>query len=45
MGDSPRSTEDVRGGDCGGAAITSRIGRVRFEDAAKDLVTDYRVNG
>jgi hypothetical protein len=28
-----------------GAPVTSRIGRVRFEDAAKDLITDYRVNG
>jgi hypothetical protein len=24
--------------------ITSRLGRVRFDDAAKDLITDYRVD-
>ena len=27
-----------------GVAITAKVGRVRFEDAAKDLVTDYTVN-
>lgn len=28
-----------------GAPITAKIGRLRFEDAAKDLLTDYQVNG
>jgi integrase len=28
-----------------GFAVTSKIGKVRFEDAAKDLETEYKVNG
>src|SRR5262245_42488397 len=28
-----------------GAPITAKMGRLRFEDAAKDLLTDYQING
>ena len=28
-----------------GAPVSARIGRLRFEDASKDLLTDYQVNG
>lgn len=36
----------VREGDIAkGVPITSKTGRVRFEDAAADLINDYRVNG
>src|SRR5262245_55966894 len=28
-----------------GLPITARIGRLKFEDAAKDLVNDYTING
>src|SRR5215475_3554624 len=28
-----------------GVPITAKIGRVRFEDVAKDLLTDYKING
>ena len=28
-----------------GVAISAKIGRVRFEDAAKDLIADYTING
>jgi hypothetical protein len=28
-----------------GVPVTARAGRITFEDAAKDLLTDYRVNG
>ena len=28
-----------------GAPLSARIGRLRFEDAAQDLLTDYRING
>src|SRR5687767_5945014 len=28
-----------------GVPISPKIGRVRFEDAAKDLLTDYEING
>src|SRR5262249_42791442 len=28
-----------------GVPISPKIGRLRFEEAAKDLLTDYRVNG
>ena len=35
----------VREGDIAkGVPITSQTGRVRFEDAAKDLVNDYKTN-
>jgi hypothetical protein len=35
----------MREGDVAkGVAIGSKIGQVRFEEAAVDLVTDYRVN-
>src|SRR5688572_29210532 len=27
-----------------GAAITAKVGQLRFEDAAKYLITDYKVN-
>ena len=33
------------GAIAGGAAITAKVGQVKFEDAAKDLITDYTVNG
>jgi len=36
----------IREGDVAkGAPITPKIGRLRFEDAARDVVNDYRVNG
>jgi integrase len=36
----------VREGDIAkGAAMTAKVGQLRFEDAAKDLIADYRVNG
>ena len=36
----------LREGDVAkGIAISARVGRVRFEEAAQDLVTDYTVNG
>ncbi|MCX6543794.1 MAG: tyrosine-type recombinase/integrase [Acidobacteria bacterium] len=28
-----------------GVPVTPKIGRLKFDDAAKDLITDYRVNG
>ena len=35
----------LREGDIArGVPVTSRIGRMRFEEAAKDFLTDYRVN-
>ena len=36
----------LREGDVArGVPITPRVGRLRFEEAAADLITDYRVNG
>lgn len=35
---------DREGAIAKGVAVTSKVGRVRFEEAAKDLVTDYAVN-
>jgi hypothetical protein len=36
----------VREGDVArGAPLSAKIGRLRFEDAAKDLLNDYQVNG
>ena len=36
----------LREGDVArGVPITPKVGRLRFEDAAADLITDYRVNG
>jgi integrase len=36
----------VREGDIAkGLPVTSRIGRLRFDEAAADVVTDYKVNG
>ena len=36
----------VREGDVAkGAPLSAKIGRLRFEDASKDLETDYQVNG
>src|SRR4051812_1460651 len=28
-----------------GAPLSAKIGRLRFEDASKDLLTDYQING
>ena len=36
----------LREGDIArGVPVTPRIGRMRFEEAAEDLVAEYRVNG
>lgn len=36
----------LREGDIArGAPVTAQVGRLRFDEAANDLVTDYRVNG
>jgi integrase len=43
--DEARKTLRIREGDIAkGIPITSKTGRVRFEDAAKDLENDYQVN-
>jgi len=36
---------DREGDVAKGMPISARIGRLRFEDAAKDLLTDYQING
>ena len=33
------------GAIAGGAAVSPKIGRIRFEEAAQDLETDYQING
>jgi len=36
----------IREGDCAkGVPITAEIGKLRFDEAAADVVTDYKVNG
>jgi integrase len=35
----------IEGDVARGVPMTAKIGRLRFEDAAADLVTDYRING
>src|SRR5690606_29904985 len=36
----------IREGDVAkGIPVSAKIGQLRFEDAAKDLITDYEVNG
>lgn len=43
--DEAKKTLRIREGDIAkGVPITSKTGRIRFEDAAKDLINDYQVN-
>ncbi len=43
--DEAKKTLRVREGDIAkGVPITSKTGRIRFEDAKKDLINDYKVN-
>jgi len=44
--DTARELLKQREGDVSkGQPLTAKIGRLRFEEAAKDLVTDYEING
>lgn len=44
--DEARDLLKQREGDVArGVPLTAKIGRLRFEDAAADLVTDYKING
>jgi hypothetical protein len=36
---------DREGDIAKGIPISAKIGRLRFEDASKDLLTDYQING
>lgn len=44
-GDAKRLLQRLEGDIVRGKPITPRIGRLRFEDAAKDLLADYTTNG
>ena len=44
-GDADRLLKLREGDVARGVPITSRVGRLRFEEAAGDMLTDYRVNG
>lgn len=44
-GDAERLLKQREGAVANGVAITPQVGRLRFDEAVADVVTDYRING